>query len=292
MTAFPPSPFSNSVQINSSSKHEGVRTNLYAATPWIEKYALSPLLDQYEIFHMGVVVADAKYRVSRVESPYTHFLACLSGEAILWSNGKDYRLRAGAACLLPKGSSHADQACGAEPWRFCYVCYLHRRAEPGFRGVQYPIVAEYDPIPLYNTIETLRHECSCHADTECQRQLLGLVHHFVLRFTSQHQPDERLTRLWERVTAAPAEDWSLDALEREAHCHREHLRRLCHRYWGRSPAQQVAFIRMQRAAALLRTTSWTLQHIANEVGYTDAFSFSNAFKSWFKVCPTKYRAGE
>lgn len=289
-TLFPPAPCGNSVQIDSGSRHEGVRTSLHAATPWIESYALSPLLDQYEIFHMGIVSADAKYRVSRVESPYTHFLACLSGEAILWSNGQRYRLTPGAACLLPKGSSHADQSWGKEPWRFCYVCYFDRRRERGFHGLQRPVVAEYDPIPLRNIIETLRHECSRRSDFECQRQLLGLVHHLVLRFASQHKPDDRLAQLWERVTAAPAEDWSLGRMEQEAHCHREHLRRLCHRYLGRSPVQQVAFIRMQRAATLLQTTSWTLDHIASEVGYTDAFSLSNAFKHWFKVCPTKYRS--
>ena len=286
----PKAPVGDCIQIGSECRHEGVRSSRHAATPWIESYTISPLLDQYDICHMGVVCADARYRVSRTRSPYTHLLACLSGEAMLWSDGAQYRLTAGTACLLPKGSSHADQARGSEPWRFCYVCYLPRTSEPGFRGLQRPVVGEYDPIPLRNTIETLRHECSQHSDIESQRQLLGLAHHLVLRFTAQHQTEDRLTRLWERVAAAPGEDWSLDRLEREAHCHREHLRRLCRRYFGRSPAHQVTFIRMQRVATLLRTTSWTLEHIAKEVGYADPFSLSNAFKSWFKICPAKYRA--
>jgi AraC-like DNA-binding protein/quercetin dioxygenase-like cupin family protein len=283
-------PFENCVRIGSGSRHEGVRTDLHAATPWIANYARSSLLDQYEIFHLGIVSADAKYRVSRVQSPYTHFLACLSGEATLWSNGRRYRLEPGAACLLPKGSSHADQTSGKHPWRFCYVCYLDHGHEKGFRGLSDSVVAEYDPLSLRNIIETLRHECLRDSDVDCQRQLLGLAHHLVLRFASRHLPDDRLKHLWQRVAAAPAEDWHLDRLELVAHCHREHLRRLTRRHFGRSPVQQVTFIRMQHAATLLRSTTWTLQHIAGEVGYTDAFSFSAAFKHWFKICPTQYRA--
>ena len=280
----------NSIHIGSGSRHEGVRTDLHTAPPWIENYAKSSLLDHYEIFHMGIVSANLEYRVSRVRSSYTHFLACLSGEAILSSNGKRYELTAGTACLLPKGASYANQPFGSQPWRFCYVCYLHRGPEIGFRGLQSPIVGEYDSLSLHNTIDTLRHDCGRHSDVECQRQLLELTHHLVLRFVSQYQPDERLATLWERVSAAPAEEWSLERLERETHCHREHLRRLCRRFFGRSPAQQVTFIRMQQAAVLLRTTRWTLQHIATEVGYNDAYTFSGAFKRWFKVCPAQYRA--
>ena len=283
-------PFDNSIRIGSGSRHEGVRTDLYAATPWIENYACSSLLNQYGIFHMGIVSADSKYRVSRVKSPYTHFLACLSGEGKLWSNGQSYQLKPGAACLLPKGSSHADQTSGKQPWRFCYICYLDPGDKNGFRGLSASVVSEYDPLPLRNIIETLSHECLLYSDVECQRQLLGIAHHLVLRFAGRHLPDDRLIYLWQRVAAAPGEDWHLERLELEAHCHREHLRRLCQRHFGRSPMQQVTFIRMQHAATLLQSTTWTLQHIASDVGYADAFSFSAAFNRWFKISPTRYRS--
>jgi AraC-like DNA-binding protein len=285
-----PAPFGNNVRIGSGSRHEGVRTDLHPATPWIENYACSSLLDQYGIFHMGIVSADTKYQVSRVKSPYTHFLACLSGEATLWNNGQSYRITPGAAFLLPKGSSLADQTAGKKPWRFCYICYLNQGTENGFCGLRESVIGEYDPEPLRNIIETLRHECLLYSDVECQRQLLGLAHHLVMRFANQHLPGDRLERLWQQVAAAPAEDWNLERLELTTHCHREHLRRLCRRHFGRSPMQQVTFIRMQHAANLLRLTTWTLQHIAEEVGYGDAFSFSAAFKHWFKISPTRYRA--
>jgi AraC-like DNA-binding protein/quercetin dioxygenase-like cupin family protein len=277
------------VQIGPGSRHEGIRTDLPDAPPWIQGYVLSPLLNHYEIFHMGIVSADTNYCVSRVRSPYTHFLACLSGEASLWTEGEYYQLKPGTACLLPQDSTHMDQTAGSGPWQFCYVCYLTKNTEAGFHGLSKALVAEYDPLPLRYTIEALRHACGNHGDAECQRQLLGVVNHLVLRFIGSRLPDEWFRLLWQRVAATPAEDWSLERLEREAHCHREHLRRLCQRHLGRSPIQHVAYLRMQHAAMLLSTTSLTLDHIATKVRYADAFSFSSAFKHWFKISPARYR---
>lgn len=282
-------PARNSIRIGAGSRHEGIRTDQPDASPWIRNYELSPLLNHYGILHMGTVSADADYCVSRVKSPYTHFIACLSGEAALWTEGATYQLKPGTACLLPKGSTYLDRTCGSGPWGFCYVCYQSNHCESGFQGHSQARVAAYDPMPLSFTMEALRHACANSPDAECQRQLLAVVNHLVLRFVGPQLSEGRLRLLWQRVAAAPAEDWPLERLEREANCHREHLRRLCRRYLGRSPVQQVAYLRMQHAAGLLSSTSWTLDQIAGEVGYSDAFSFSSAFKNGFKISPARYR---
>lgn len=281
-------PFETSIHIDDGSPHEGICVNLENVPPWIRNYVPSPLLDLYKIFHLGLVDANTRYRVSRVQSPFTHFEACIAGEAVVWVGGKYHRLTPGTACLLPKGTSYLIQPQGDANWQFCYVCYRHPHGT-GFRGVNQARFGAYDPFPLQQAIRALHHECAHASDGECQRQLLGVINHLVQRFAGLRPSNERFELGWQRVTAQPAKDWSLEQLSKEMSCHPEHLRRQCQHYFGHSPGQQVAIIRMQHAAELLCTTGWTLEHIASQVGYADAFSFSSAFKKWFHLSPAHYR---
>ena len=51
----------------------------------------------------------------------------------------------------------------------------------------------------------------------------------------------------------------------------------------------VTYLRMHRAAALVKTTSRKLGDIALSVGYTDPFAFSVAFKRVMDISPSHYR---
>jgi transcriptional regulator GlxA family with amidase domain len=103
------------------------------------------------------------------------------------------------------------------------------------------------------------------------------------------QKDDQLQMLWKRVVAHLDDHWTLPRLAREAGYSNEHLRRLCRRQLGRSPMQQVTYMRMHRAAELLATSPLTLEAIASQVGYQNPFVFSNAFTKWIGWRPSEYR---
>ena len=69
----------------------------------------------------------------------------------------------------------------------------------------------------------------------------------------------------------------------------EHLRRRCQLEMGRSPMQQVTYMRIQHAQLLLETTEEKLDAVADRVGYGDGFVFSRAFKRWVGMGPRDYR---
>lgn len=58
---------------------------------------------------------------------------------------------------------------------------------------------------------------------------------------------------------------------------------------GMPPMQYVQREKLQRALALLRNTDVTLDMIANDLGYCDAFQFSRQFKKGFHISPSHYR---
>jgi AraC-like DNA-binding protein len=51
----------------------------------------------------------------------------------------------------------------------------------------------------------------------------------------------------------------------------------------------VAYLRLRRAAELLATTEHTVGAIAQQVGYQNAFVFSNAFTKWIGWRPSQFR---
>jgi AraC-like DNA-binding protein len=49
--------------------------------------------------------------------------------------------------------------------------------------------------------------------------------------------------------------------------------------------------RLERAAALLRTTDWPVARVALSVGWESIGSFTSSFGRVFGISPTRYRAG-
>lgn len=59
-------------------------------------------------------------------------------------------------------------------------------------------------------------------------------------------------------------------------------------YTGKSPQEFIRIVRLERAAALLRSGHY-VSKVADEVGFDNAKYFSTAFKKYFGVSPSKYK---
>ncbi|MGF1760985.1 helix-turn-helix domain-containing protein [Photobacterium sagamiensis] len=58
---------------------------------------------------------------------------------------------------------------------------------------------------------------------------------------------------------------------------------------GQSPHQYLQKIRMETAQQLLRDFGMSVQEVAEQVGYKDAYHFSTRFQQEFSLTPSKYR---
>lgn len=67
------------------------------------------------------------------------------------------------------------------------------------------------------------------------------------------------------------------------------LYRNTHRYFEKSPGTLIEEIRIRHAKELLRHTEYNLGKIAEMTGYSDAFSFSRAFKRLTGTAPREFR---
>jgi AraC-like DNA-binding protein len=151
------------------------------------------------------------------------------------------------------------------------------------------VVAEFEPEPLRLAILGLTAECRSRSRETQVAHWLGLIKGYLQDFTQPFPKDSPLQTLWLRVAARLDHEWTPETLAREAGCSPERLRRMCHRELGRSPLQQVVYLRMRKAAELLGPNQLTLREVAKAVGYENPLRFSNAFKAHVGCRPSEYR---
>ncbi|HET9121183.1 MAG TPA: AraC family transcriptional regulator [Solirubrobacterales bacterium] len=71
-----------------------------------------------------------------------------------------------------------------------------------------------------------------------------------------------------------------------------HFSREFHRTFGESPHHYLLTRRLERAAALLRMTDWSVAEVCVEVGLQSIGSFTTSFKRAYGKTPTEYRASQ
>lgn len=82
---------------------------------------------------------------------------------------------------------------------------------------------------------------------------------------------------------------SLEDLAQEFSYHPKYLSSLIRKYSGQSFRELIAQIRLQNAYNLLMYTDWSIEKIADNVGYLESSSFHHSFKKKYNESPGSYR---
>lgn len=84
---------------------------------------------------------------------------------------------------------------------------------------------------------------------------------------------------------------NLSVNEIAKHCNisRTHLSRLFKKELAISPSQYLINFRLNKSSELLKDNTLSIKNIAENVGYSNQFNFSSAFKRKFKTTPTEWR---
>jgi AraC-like DNA-binding protein len=103
-------------------------------------------------------------------------------------------------------------------------------------------------------------------------------------------PARHLQRAKDLADARYFEPLSVDDLARAAGLSRAHFSREFRRAFGESPHAYLLTRRLERAAALLRTTDNSVAEICLAVGLQSIGSFTTSFTRTYGQSPTAYRA--
>lgn len=105
-----------------------------------------------------------------------------------------------------------------------------------------------------------------------------------------HPPARHLLRAKDLADARYFEPLNVSDLARAAGLSPAHFSREFRRTFGESPHAYLLTRRLERAAALLRTTDRSIADICVEVGLTSVGSFTTSFTRAYGLPPTGYRA--
>jgi AraC-like DNA-binding protein len=103
-------------------------------------------------------------------------------------------------------------------------------------------------------------------------------------------PARHLLRAKDLVDARYREALDVKTLARAARLSPWHFSREFRREFGESPHRYLLNRRLERAAALLRTTGRSVADICLTVGLRSVGSFTTSFGRMFGMSPTEYRA--
>jgi AraC-like DNA-binding protein len=103
-------------------------------------------------------------------------------------------------------------------------------------------------------------------------------------------PARHLLRAKDLADGRYFEPLDVDHMARVAGLSKAHFSREFRRTFGDSPHAYLLTRRLERAAALLRTTDRTVADICMSVGLQSVGSFTTSFKRMFGTTPTAYRA--
>ncbi|WP_329562961.1 helix-turn-helix transcriptional regulator [Kitasatospora sp. NBC_01266] len=103
-------------------------------------------------------------------------------------------------------------------------------------------------------------------------------------------PARHLLRAKDLVDARYAEPLGVAELAAAAGLSRAHFSREFRRAFGESPHVYLLTRRLERAAALLRTTDHPIAGICCDVGLTSLGSFTTSFTRMYGLAPAAYRA--
>ncbi len=103
-------------------------------------------------------------------------------------------------------------------------------------------------------------------------------------------PARHLLRAKDLADARYFETLGVDQMAKAAGLSRAHFSREFRQTFGESPHAYLLTRRLERAAALLRTTDNSVAEICFSVGLQSVGSFTTSFKRMFGSSPTSYRS--
>ncbi|GAB3487666.1 AraC family transcriptional regulator [Marinomonas epiphytica] len=107
---------------------------------------------------------------------------------------------------------------------------------------------------------------------------------------NQSNSQRRVHRVIEEMHHQLSVNWQVRAMADFCGCSEQHLRKLFLKYTGLSPKDYYQKLKLDIALGMLKRGNKSITQIADALGYTDNFHFSNAFKRKFGYSPSQVKA--
>jgi AraC-like DNA-binding protein len=285
-------------------KHEGFvgQRLVVVPRPILSKALQNPLLKHLLPSDAGYYPkAEGHVCVRERGCPEAIFIYCAAGHGWCEIAGRRHEVTKNQLLVIPANRSHVYGADREAPWTIHWFhavgsnvpFYLERL---GVAEAQ-PVVPLGGDVQLFGLFEevleglehgfTMRHLIYA---AHSLSHLMGLIlrHHEEFGY-GEADARERITKSVEFMKGHVREPLKIATLAALVNLSRSHYTTLFRRVTGYAPLSYLNHLRMQRAVQLLNTTNLSIKQISEQLGFSDQFYFSRAFRKMHNHSPSEHR---
>ena len=254
--------------------------------------------DDFYLYELGTCACDPGYSYTHyvVNRCILHFVIKGKGRLIL-DDKHEYPVHAHQAFLIPDNTRAFYQADTEDPWEYVWF----HIGGPRFISIMKEAGLDYDhpiftPTGCAAEIEELAFDTLHHYAREyyCIGNLYKLCDYMVTYSQNKVEKNVSSSLLYVKnvisyIQLKYAEPIKIEHIAFSCGLNRSYLTRLFKNATGYSLQEYLLVYRMKIASRLLLETDLAIQDIANKVGYSDAFTFTKAFKRHTGKSPSAFR---
>jgi AraC family transcriptional activator of mtrCDE len=226
---------------------------------------------------------------------HVHYLiSTKSGAGKLTLNSGQKSITQNTVMLIPAGTPFLYEI-DANHWDMCWLL-LHDCQEYKFiHDLKADVWNSENASLLYHTMSLIND--FDHSDGRYQSDiqlrmievLLYQIEQTLNKTLPQNAQQKSFQALMRSVNKQLQLPWTVSSLAAKLHMSEPHFYRLCKKETGKTPMKLLTHTRMEYACYLLRYTNYSLEQIADTVGYADSASFAHRFKQLHQLSPGRWR---
>ena len=219
-----------------------------------------------------------------------HFV--VSGKGIFRTARGEYTLQAGQIFVIKPYEITYYEADANDPWSYLWLGFTSQMELPpelsasdvlSAPELRELFCAAQDDAPFEEGDVSGAYECYL---CGIVWQIIGLLRRRTPPLT--HAAERYVTPAIGIMRAEHQHAIGVEEIAARLHVNRSYFSEIFRAVTGMSPRQYLHEVRMERAAALLRTHGLGVAVSALSVGYADVCSFSRAFKAYYGMSPSEY----
>ncbi len=217
------------------------------------------------------------------------------------ANHHTVTLKAGDIFILPKGIPCFYQATSTDPWAYYWIGFSGVKTRSLFensgifsRGYLKQIQDSQTYSSLNELFLTLHHSSSLTNDLLIESLIYKFFYYLLTEYPSSSSKSNDSTQILKLATDYLESNYANSSCSIITLCHkldisRSYLYNIFKKNLGLPPQKYLMTFRMEKAKEKLMQTDNSIQLISDQVGYSDEFTFSKAFKRYCGFSPKSYR---
>ncbi len=263
-------------------------------------------LDNYARAHQPLEVVcggwehcEPDYRINRRDFPFYSIEFVARGRGTLSMMGQNCKLRAGNVFTYGPGVPHAISTDAADPFVKYFVDFTGRQASGMLRqyslapGAVVRISSPEAVLRIFDDLIANGNTGSRFSSALCatliQQLMLKIAETIVVEDRSLTGSFTTYQRCREFIRDNARGLWTVKEVAEQCRVDEAYLCRLFRRYDDQSPYEYLMRLKMNIAAQKLKDSQMLVKQVAYELGYSDPFHFSRAFKRVFGLSPGAFR---